>query len=234
MIWGRRQSHHPAQAGIAVPLPPAGWYLDPGDPRQWRWWSGTGWTNQCSPIESAVAVPVQTTPPATVAQPAELQQTPEPCEVPRPRALEPSPQNAEPMPSLADIVGRLRHENPRYPLEEQIEVAGETYHIKGIKRVFSDHKLPITAAGVTLDDLTCLLVPERWNEHDPNAVAVMIGRHQIGYLPAELAKEYSPPLLALASSGTLASGSGRIWAKNDAGVVRARATLLLPEPQVFL
>ncbi|MBI3216965.1 MAG: DUF2510 domain-containing protein [Mycobacterium sp.] len=25
-------------------LPPAGWYVDPGDPRYWRWWDGTNWT----------------------------------------------------------------------------------------------------------------------------------------------------------------------------------------------
>ena len=25
-------------------LPPAGWYVDPGYPRYWRWWDGTNWT----------------------------------------------------------------------------------------------------------------------------------------------------------------------------------------------
>lgn len=27
----------------APELPPAGWYVDPGDPRYWRWWDGTNW-----------------------------------------------------------------------------------------------------------------------------------------------------------------------------------------------
>jgi hypothetical protein len=25
-------------------LPPAGWYVDPKDPRSWRWWDGISWT----------------------------------------------------------------------------------------------------------------------------------------------------------------------------------------------
>lgn len=30
----------------APDLPPAGWYVDPGDPRYWRWWDGTNWTSE--------------------------------------------------------------------------------------------------------------------------------------------------------------------------------------------
>ena len=28
--------------------PPAGWYADPDDPAQWRWWDGNAWTDQVS------------------------------------------------------------------------------------------------------------------------------------------------------------------------------------------
>jgi hypothetical protein len=33
----------------------------------------------------------------------------------------------------------------------------------------------------------CILVPEPWSEHDPNAVAVMVGQNHVGYLAAKLA-----------------------------------------------
>jgi DivIVA domain-containing protein len=31
------------------PLPPAGWYPDPGDSGQVRWFDGTDWTSHCKP-----------------------------------------------------------------------------------------------------------------------------------------------------------------------------------------
>jgi hypothetical protein len=62
--------------------------------------------------------------------------------------------------SLSTIVETLELEAPRYPLEEQVEVTGETHHIKDIRRVFRDHDMPITAAGTTLDALRCVLVPQ--------------------------------------------------------------------------
>ena len=137
------------------------------------------------------------------------------------------------MPSLAEVVSRMRLEVPRHPLDEQVELAGETFAIKGIKKVFREHKMPIHDDGSTLEDLQCILAPEPWNPHDTNAVAVMVGAHQVGYLPADLARDYARPLAALANSGVLATGSARIWAKTDAGVARARVTVLIPEAEQF-
>jgi hypothetical protein len=94
--------------------------------------------------------------------------------------------------------------------------------------------MPISARGSTLDGLQCILVPEPWNEHDPNAVAVLVGVHHVGYIPAELACDYSPPLLRLASAEALATGTARIWAKDDGGIIRARVTLLVPEAAAFI
>ena len=123
------------------------------------------------------------------------------------------------VPSLAEMVTRLQLEPPRHPLDEQVEVVGETYHVKGIKRVFGELGMPITDGGSTLERLECILVPEPWNPHDPNAVAVMVGTHQVGHIPADLAEEYAPGLGALAGAGQLATGKGRIWAKDDGGMV---------------
>jgi hypothetical protein len=134
---------------------------------------------------------------------------------------------------LADIVAAGRLEEPRYPLDEQIEVVGETYHIKGIRRVFEDAGMPITECGVTLKSVRCILVPEPWNEHDPNAVAVMIGQNQVGYLAADLAASYTVGLQRIARLGCLATGEARMWVKSDDGIIRARVTILIPEASQF-
>lgn len=136
-------------------------------------------------------------------------------------------------PSAEDVAHRMRLEEPRHPLEEQVEVAGETYYTKGVRRVFRDAGLPITSKGSTLEELVCVLVPEPWNEHDPNAVAVLLGGHKVGHIPAEMARDYAPGLARLAGTGVLATGSARIWAKSDGGMVRARVTLLIPEASAF-
>ena len=136
-------------------------------------------------------------------------------------------------PTLEEIVAGCRLEAPRYPLEEQVEVVGETYYIKGIRRVFADEGMPITPRGATLEQMPCSLVPNPWNPHDPNAVAVCVGRHHVGYLPADLAIDYAPSLIKLAQREVLASGEARLWAKSDGGMVRARVTILIPEADVF-
>lgn len=131
------------------------------------------------------------------------------------------------------MVQQLKLEEPRHPLDEQIEVAGETYAVKGIKKAFRDFGMPITESGTTLEDVLITLVPEPWNPDDSNAVAVMVGQHHVRYIPADQAPEYAGPLGQLASSGWLATGSARIWAKSDGGVVRARVTILIPEGDTF-
>jgi hypothetical protein len=123
---------------------------------------------------------------------------------------------------------RLRVVN-RWALEEQIEVAGETYHIKAIKTVLKQAGKTVTARGVTLDDVPTYLCPEPSNEFDRNAVLVMVGIYAVGYLPAEIAGDYSPALLKLARHGEAVGCLSRIWARLEGGMTRARVTLLAPE-----
>jgi hypothetical protein len=134
---------------------------------------------------------------------------------------------------LADIVATARLEEPRHPLDEQVEVVGETYRAKDIRRLFEAAGRPITERGVTLNSVRCILVPEPWNESDPNAVAVMIEQYHVGYLPAELAVFYTEGLQRIARLGCLATGEARVWAKSDGGIVRARVTILIPEDSRF-
>lgn len=235
------------QSGIQVyvrlmpdQLPPANWYPDPNAPNQLRCWDGTSWTEHRTPVPTSVASVA--VPPAATAQPvasdrangtstakATLGAFAQGFLNRRERRIK----LAVSEPTISAMLSDLQLEKPRHPLDEQVEVAGETFHVKGIKRVFAEAGLPISRKGSTLDSIECILVPEPWNPHDQNAVAVAVGNHQVGYLPADLAIDYSAALLVLATNGYLASGEARIWAKADSGVVRARVTLLIPEATAF-
>lgn len=137
-------------------------------------------------------------------------------------------------PTVEGVLQQCVVEPPRHPLEEQVEVPNEQHHTKSIRKVFAEQGLPITAKGTTIQSVECVLVPEPWNEFDPNAVAVLVGSHQIGHLPGSMATNYQPALMRLASTGVLASGAARIWAKDEGGgILRARATLLIPEVDAF-
>jgi collagen type III alpha len=57
-------------------------------------------------------------------------------------------------------------------------------------------------------------VAEPDNPHDPNAVAVQIAGHTVGYLPRERAAEYSRVLKQLAAQGFVAQVQARIWASD--------------------
>jgi hypothetical protein len=207
-------------------LPPPMWCPDPAGTNRLRWWDGSKWSDHYAQIPAPE--------PAASAVPA-LPATNNPSLVtdyPR-QAMPPIRANGRKPAPLADVVAAATLEEPRYPLEEQIEVVGETYRIKDIRRVFEEAGMPITESGVTLKSVRCTLVPEPWNEHDPNAVAVMVGQNHVGYLAADLAASYTYGLLTIARGGSLATGEARIWAKSDDGIIRARVTILIPEASQF-
>jgi hypothetical protein len=135
---------------------------------------------------------------------------------------------AGPQPKVSDLAKNLSIDPRPFDFDEQVEVAGETHYTRQARAVFRKHGREIPQKGATLKDLQCVLVPEPWNEYDSNAVAVVIDGHQVGHLPAELAEDYSPPLLRLAQRQMLCPGQARVWAKADSGVVRVRVTILIP------
>jgi hypothetical protein len=218
MKWGRKQQP-------AIQMPPAAWYPDPHNASQLRYWDGAGWTEHYAPAgPPATGTEVQVHEP-TAAASAVVQGAPIAA-----RSQAGRHQRGQPMqPTLAQLVATARLEPPRHPLDEQVEVAGETHHVKDIKRVFQQFGMPISDGGCTLDEVECILAPEPWNPYDPNAVAVVIGPHHVGYLPAELAVDYAHRLARLAANGVLTTGVARLWAKNEVGMVRARVTILIPE-----
>ncbi|NLI84393.1 MAG: hypothetical protein GX440_03120 [Propionibacterium sp.] len=122
-------------------------------------------------------------------------------------------------------------ELPISPMDDQLEVAGENYHVNDIKKLFRDLGRTISTRGTEIDDLRGVLVPEPWNEHDTNAVAVVIRGHHVGYLEREVAADYAPMLRELGSQqGRLLPLAARVWARADGGIVRARVTILVPDP----
>ncbi len=202
--------------------PPAAWYPDPSGGQRLRYWDGTAWTEHyASPNHTQTPV---------VAPRQRLATTPGRGLFHRRRKPN---RPASMTPSLAELVRTMQLEPPRRPLDEQIEVAGETHHIRDIKRVYSDYGMPITPTGPTLEFVACTLVPEPWNPHDANAVGVLIGENLVGYVPADLAEEYAEPLNDLAARGILATGEARLWAKDESGVVWARVTVLAPYAEEF-
>lgn len=207
-------------------LPPPMWCPDPAGTNRLRWWDGSKWTDHYAQVPAPE--------PAASAVPAlSATHNPSLVTVDTRRATPPIRTNGRKPSPLADVVIAATLEEPRYPLEEQIEVVGETYRAKDIRRVFQEAGMPITENGVTLKSVRCILVPEPWNEHDPNAVAVMVGQNHVGYLAADLAASYTDGLLRIARLGSLATGEARIWAKSDDGMIRARVTILIPEASQF-
>lgn len=205
------------------PLPPPMWCLDPAGTNRLRWWDGLQWTDHYAAIPAQETAVFAASAPVVVRSPSPTPSISMPSKKVKGRTGSP----------LADVVAAATLEDPRYPLEEQVEVVGETYRTKEIRRVFKEAGMPITESGVTLTSLRCILVPEPWNEHDPNAVAVMVGLNHVGYLAADLAPSYTDGLQRLARRSLLATGEARIWAKSDDGMVRARVTILIPEACEF-
>src|SRR5436190_22228796 len=43
------------RAAASAPMPPAGWYTDPGNPFLYRWWDGAAWTQHTAPANGQTA-----------------------------------------------------------------------------------------------------------------------------------------------------------------------------------
>jgi hypothetical protein len=189
---------------------PANWYADPLGRFTHRYWDGLAWTEHVAidgqqsvdPLHPGAPAEVMEMPIEQRGDESSIDRGPEAdvrseLTVSRRVGIIRRTKNVtshSEAPSLEQMVQQLRHEAPRQPLDEQVEVAGETFAVKGIKKVFRDLGMPISERGTTVEDIQVALVPEPWNPHDPNAVAVMVGLHHVGYLPADLSVDYIAPL----------------------------------------
>jgi HIRAN domain len=120
------------------------------------------------------------------------------------------------------------------PLDEQIEIVGEQFYPQGNPQAVPCVRHANHSGGLHARIRDVLLVPEPWNPHDPNAVAVMVRTFHVGHLPAALARRYHGRLIPYAQRRQLVTGNARIWSQLESGgMVRARVTVVVPEAAVL-
>jgi hypothetical protein len=218
-LWGKKKKTPP----------PAQWFIDPTNPSRLRWWNGRTWTDHYAPISPNGPVSGM---PGSPAQRVSAQVVNVPVATPpatTTRAVS-APMDEDPSDVLRRVQNEMVSANLDLSLDEQVEVVGGQYHPKETRKLFRECGLPITSAGNVLEDEVCYLMPEPWNPHDPNAVAVMVRSYQVGHLPAELARRYHPRLIGYAQQRQLVTGVARVWSKLESGaMVRARVTIAVPE-----
>lgn len=129
---------------------------------------------------------------------------------------------------------------------DDLEVVGESFYQAALWRL---------SGGTVGDKIRCdtvaVLVPEPANPHDPNAVAVHIDGHLVGYLQRGVAQEYLPGLRHLMSKlggyialrgvivggGYYSDGPGRlgVWLEHDPadfGIAQQRSRSQVPSSVV--
>ena len=204
---------------------PAGWYVDPQDATQFRYWDGAQWTEHRSPRG-----------PTTTDQ---LNRTADDVAEGISRGVtamgnwinqSASAAQHGGTPTFQSVVASCRDEPARQPLSVTAEAVLAPTDLAGVAAVFAQAKTAVTADGATLSNEHCRLVPNPWNPAVPNGVAVFVGPMMVGRLPAELEATYCGPLAQLTSRGLLATAVADLWAQGAPGAVTAaRVTLQLPE-----
>ena len=125
----------------------------------------------------------------------------------------------------------------------RVDVAGGSHHQREIRQLFGRQPL---SHGRELET-TAQLVPEPHNRFDRHAVQVRVDGNLIGYLPREVAGDYSPVLMQIVQAGATAQCNARIWARDEIELVfdrrggsreivrglHTRGTLDLAEPHLI-
>ena len=204
---------------------PAGWYPDPHDATQFRYWDGAQWTDHRSPrtatgqqLASAGQDLADGLATAFTSFGSWVQQN---------TAAQPG------TPTFASVAASCRDEPARQPLSRRLDLALTPLDVEGVRQLYAATGTAITPDGISLDNEVCRLVPNPWNPQDPTGVAVLIGAIQVGKLPADVAAEYSAPLTALTQKQLLATGVAQVWAQGQGVPSGARVSVQLPEASAF-
>jgi hypothetical protein len=207
--------------------PGAGWFVDPEDPTQYRYWDGTAWTEHRSPrgptttdsINRAAGDVADSLSRGFTAVGNWVNQ---------------NVGTTTGQPTFQSVAASCRDEPARQPLSATAQLVLAPTDLAGVAAVFAQTGTAVTPEGVTLDNEHCRLVPNPWNPADPNGVAVFVGTTMVGRLPADLEAAYCPALSQLASKGLVATGVADVWAQGGPGAVSAaRVTVQLPEVAAF-
>lgn len=80
------------------------------------------------------------------------------------------------------------------------------------------------------------LVRDPLNEHDPNAIKVMVGKYHVGFLSREAAVKYLPAVeLASAHGETLrARAYGSMWDETEYREAIVSITMYIPHPNTLM
>jgi len=213
---------------LTVTQTPAGWFVDPQDATQFRYWDGAQWTEHRSP-RGSVASDQLSQAANDLADGLTRGFNAVGTWVNQNVATPPAGQH-----TFASVAARCRDEPARQPLSVNAQLVLAPSDLAGIGAVFAHAQTPVTAEGATLDNEHCRLVPNPWDPAVPTGVAVFVGGTMVGRLPADLEAAYCPVLATLTSTGRLATAVADLWAQGSpAGVTAARVTVQLPEISAF-
>src|SRR4051794_3491474 len=207
---------------------PAGWFVDPQDATQFRYWDGSQWTDHRSPRGPAAT--------DQVSQAAnDLADGLSKGFSAMGTWINQNTAAAQPgVPTFQSLASTCRDEPARQPLSVTAQLVLAPTDLAGVAAVYAQAQTAVTAEGATLANEHCRLVPNPWNPAVPNGVAVFVGSAMIGRLPADLEASYCAPLAQLTSQGRLATAVADLWAQGGPGAVsNARVTVQLPELASF-
>ena len=208
--------------------PAAGWFVDPQDASQFRYWDGTAWTEHRSP-RGPTATDQLSQAGTDLADGLARGFTAMGQWANQNTALGQRPG----VPTFASVAASCRDEPARPPLSVSTDLVLAPTDLAGIAAVFAQAATAVTAEGARLDNEHGRLVPNPWDPADPSGVAVFIGATMVGRLPADLSPAYCSKLAPLASGGLLATCVASLWAQGPGSVSTARVTVALPEASAF-
>ncbi|WP_230486940.1 DUF2510 domain-containing protein [Nocardioides anomalus] len=198
---------------------PAGWYADPQDPAQYRYWDGAAWTEHRSPRSQTGAQVTQAANDLADgltkgfnAVGTWLNQN----------------VGSQAGTTFASVAASCRDEPARQPLSVTAQLVLGPGDVAGVGQVFARTGTTVTAEGARLENEHCRLVPNPWDPAAPQGVAVFIGATTVGRLPAELEAQYVGPLAQLASRSVVATAVADLVAHGPGMVTSAQVSVHLP------
>jgi hypothetical protein len=202
---------------------PAGWFPDPQDATQYRYWDGAQWTDHRAPRTQTATDQFNRAAQdlgdglnrGITAVGGWLQQT------------------TSSGPTFASVAASCRDEGPRDPLSHPIDLVLRPADLPGLLPLFAaSSTVALTPVGGTIES-TCRFVPNPWDPADPTGVAVLVGTVLVGRFPPGDAAAYCPPLAQLASKHVLATGTVQVWAQGAGQVDSARVTARIGEVSAY-